>query len=163
MLTADRFSWVLVHRASLGLVLNAIVKKKLNLNFCSLVDQTKSQSRSKRRFCGFRFLTSQLLAVKRVIQLLFLQINYIFVTLEKVRPHQNECFIATERMEKRWRDECRGPNWKGGVVQEGMDAGLLLQFLFSVCAPACIRGAGMWMCNPLIWDDNMNTCLHNKK
>lgn len=32
---------------------------------------TKPQSRSKRRFCGFRFLTSQLLAIKRVTQLLF--------------------------------------------------------------------------------------------
>lgn len=44
---------------------------------------TKPQSRSKRGFCGFRFLPSQLLATKHVTRLLFLQINYIFVTLRK--------------------------------------------------------------------------------
>lgn len=101
---------------------------------------TKPRSWSKRGFCGFRFLPSQLLAIKDVTRLLFLQINYIFVTLRKRGLILMRALFLLRKRRKRWRDECRSPNWKGGVVQEGRNAGLLPQRFSSLCVllPAAV-------------------------
>lgn len=124
---------------------------------------TKPWSGSKRGFCRFTFLPSQLLAGKHDTWLLFLQINYIFVTLRKQGLIQMGASFLVR--------ECK----KGGEMNAetrterellSRKAGRQVCFC-SVSLPrvcACLHsGAGLCICKSLIWGDNMNAWLHNKK
>lgn len=145
-------SWVLVHRASLGLVLNEVGRKNKSLNFCQLNDLMvlrKPWSGSKRGFCGFRFLPSQLLAGKHDTWLLFLWINYIFVTLRKQGLIQMSASFLVRECKKGGGMNAEAQTERGVWSRKaGMQVCFCSVSLPRVCS--CLHsGAGLCICNLL--------------